>query len=75
MNTYKEKRKTRKEIFLERMEKLIPWQAIQSKILPVWKAIHIMLKCKKILYNFFTISVTQQEPNTEKQANKVWIKF
>ena len=30
------KRKTRRELFLERMNALIPWQSLEDRILPVY---------------------------------------
>lgn len=58
----KKKHKTRKQIFLERMEKLIPWQEIEAKISPDYRisnkgrkgyplSVMLRIHCVQLFYN------------------------
>ena len=40
------KRRTRREVFLERMDGLIPWQRLEERIRPYYPRIHRRSRCE-----------------------------
>ena len=63
------KRKTRRELFLERMDGLIPWQSLEERIRPVYPkagkgrqpyplAVMLRIHCGLTVCNSSTISAT-----------------